>query len=314
MAKIFKNFDQQIQLLESMGLTIDNYDKLKWYLKAYNYQNIINGYNDFFMVNNDRKNNCYKQEATSNSIIELFNFDRSISTIILSSIQNIERMISTALAYTIAEILNKNNINNGQIFNIKTDDIIIKKIFITRNDKNVFFNVYETFKKSYDDNNDKNKSIFQKYNHFQDIPIWCLLLRATFGNIIYFLKTLKENIFFEVMKNSTLKNWERLNKGEIINLLTILKDIRNRICHNNVLYKISISDQAKRIVIKKIINEKDCSHNSKMKLYEIVKAIEKLDPNAKNYYSNKISNKFNEFKYINKCIIDEIKENIWNKN
>lgn len=314
MAKTFKTFEEQIELLESMGLTIDDNDKLKWYLQAYNYQNIINGYNDFFMLNNDRKNNLYKKYATSNGIIELFNFDRVISKNILSSIQNIERMISTSTAYTIAKIMNDNNINDGKIFNLDKNNILLKKIFITTNVINSFNDVYEKLKNSYDTNNDCNRDIYKKYEKFDDIPIWAIVINATFGNILFILKNLKENVFFMVMKNSTLKNWNNLNKGEIIILLTILKDIRNRICHNNVLYNISISNESKRLVIKKMINNDVHAHNSKMKLYEIIKVIEKLDPNTKDYLSNSISNKFNEFKNIDAEIVEKIRENIWNKN
>ena len=94
-------------------------------------------------------------------------------------------------------------------------------------------------------------NIFSKYNNFVDIPIWTLIINATFGNIIFFLNGLKPNIFFNVIKNSNLKNIKNLSKGEIITLFTILKEIRNRICHNNVLYNISLVDESKRSVIKK---------------------------------------------------------------
>ena len=93
--------------------------------------------------------------------------------------------------------------------------------------------------------------------------------------------------------------------------MTILKDIRNRICHNNVLYNISISNESKRLVIKKMINNDVHAHNSKMKLYEIIKVIEKLDSNTKDYLSNSIYNKFNEFKNIDAEIVEKIRENIW---
>ena len=61
MSKKFKTFDEQINLLEEMELSISNKNKLRWYLQSYNYQNFINGYNDFFMINNDRSKNKYKK-------------------------------------------------------------------------------------------------------------------------------------------------------------------------------------------------------------------------------------------------------------
>lgn len=108
-------------------------------MSSYNYQNFINGYNDFFMINNDRKENKYKKTASSNFIIELFNFDRLVSKYILSNIQNIEIKISTSLAYTLAQFMYDHKLENGKLFMLKHDDVIIKKIFnikIKKNEKN----------------------------------------------------------------------------------------------------------------------------------------------------------------------------------
>ena len=313
MSKKFKTFDEQIKLLEQKELFIKDKNRLKWYLQSYNYQNFINGYNDFFMINNDRNKNKYKKTASSDGIIELFNFDRLISKYILSSIQNIERMASTALAYTIAKIMNDNQLDHGKIFSIKDEDILIKKIFIINEYGNKFTDIKKRFKKTFEDNNDKCKNIFSKYNNFVDIPIWTLIINATFGNIIFFLNGLKPNIFFNVIKNSNLKNIKNLSKGEIITLFTILKEIRNRICHNNVLYNISLVDESKRSVIKKIIG-KTSLRSSKFKLYEIVKSIERIDSNTKGELSKLISEKFDNFKYVDIDILKEIRQNIWDKN
>ena len=62
MSKKFKTFDEQIKLLEQKELFINDKNRLKWYLQSYNYQNFINGYNDFFMINNDRNKNKYKKQ------------------------------------------------------------------------------------------------------------------------------------------------------------------------------------------------------------------------------------------------------------
>lgn len=135
--KEFKTFDEQIFLLKQKGLFIDDEEKLKWYLKSFNYQNIINGYNDFFMINNDRKTNKYKNISNSNGIIELFNFDRYISKLLLGDIQNIERKISTSIAYTLSSIMKENNVNDGRLFNLSYDHVTIKKIFKIQNKKEV---------------------------------------------------------------------------------------------------------------------------------------------------------------------------------
>lgn len=129
--KEFKTIDEQIELLKSRGLKIDNEDKLKWYLSSYNYQNFINGYNDLFMINEDRSKNKYKPIASSNQIINLFNFDRWLSKNILSTIQNIERKISSSIAYVLAINLNYfNNDKSGNIFKYEFNNPVIEKMFV----------------------------------------------------------------------------------------------------------------------------------------------------------------------------------------
>ena len=78
--KKFKTWDEQIELLKSRNLIIKNESKLKLYLQKYNYQNFINAYNDPFMLNFDRNANRYRNDIDSEHIINLFNFDRTISS------------------------------------------------------------------------------------------------------------------------------------------------------------------------------------------------------------------------------------------
>ena len=76
------------------------------------------------------------------------------------------------------------------------------------------------------------------------------------------------------MKNSKICNWENLNsKKEIILIFKIIKDLRNRICHNNVIYNIKITDRSKIKPISEILK----INLKKANLLDIVKIIEKLD-------------------------------------
>lgn len=239
--KEFKTFDEQIFLLKQKGLFIDDEEKLKWYLKSFNYQNIINGYNDFFMINNDRKTNKYKNISNSNGIIELFNFDRYISKLLLGDIQNIERKISTSIAYTLSSIMKENNVDDGRLFNLSYDHVTIKKIFKIQNKKEV---EWKTIQENILKNLNLKEKIFNNANQdIKEIPVWSLVIRLSFGSLIYLLKIMNKNIFYKIMENSNLKNYNDLSNKEMIEIFEILKNARNRICHNNVLYNITISDK-----------------------------------------------------------------------
>lgn len=124
--KEFKTFTQQVKLLESKNFNVKNQSRLLSYLKLYNYQIFINGYNDPFMKNFQRINDVYQDNVSEDSIIDLFNFDRTIRHILLSNIQNIERKFSTMLTYIIGEQLFLNGCKNGEILKFENFD----KIFV----------------------------------------------------------------------------------------------------------------------------------------------------------------------------------------
>lgn len=308
--KEFKTFDEQIFLLKQKGLFINDEEKLKWYLKSFNYQNIINGYNDFFMINNDRKTNKYKNISNSNGIIELFNFDRYISKLLLGDIQNIERKISTSIAYTLSSIMKENNVNDGRLFNLSYDHVTIKKIFKIQN-KNE--GEWKKIQKNILKNLNLKEKIFNNANQdIKEIPVWSLVIHLSFGSLIYLLKIMNKNIFYKIMENSNLKNYNDLSNKEMIEIFDILKNVRNRICHNNVLYNITISDKNNKInSINKFINQ-----DKKPNLYSLVLIILKLEkPQQHNFLIEKINKKIEGWKDINYDIKKEIVNKIWvNKN
>lgn len=312
MKKKFMSFLEQISILRARGLNILDANKLIWYLKAYNYQNLINGYNDLFMKNEDRKINKYKNIATSEGIIELFNFDRNISKVILSSIQNIERMLSTAIAYTIAKILCENGYDDGNIFSIKNNDTLLKKIFVINENNNGYHKIVCSLENMY--NRSKNDRIFSKYSSLYEIPIWTIILHCSFGTLIDFLENINKKTYFSIIKNSTISNCNCLTKKEFISIIQLLKSVRNRICHNNVLYNICISNVSKKNLISKVINKKLHKHkNTKLNLYNICQLIECMEPRSDNFITDYICKKIMNFKNIDNSIVNLILEKIWIK-
>ncbi|GIZ05645.1 hypothetical protein MSATCC14277_2270 [Metamycoplasma salivarium] len=105
--KHFLSVDEQIRLLQNRGFRIWNKVFFQWYLTKYNYQTLINGYNDFFLVDGLRPWNVYKKDAYSSDLIRLFEFDRNISRIILNDIQNIELFLQNSVIQAFAKTFEK---------------------------------------------------------------------------------------------------------------------------------------------------------------------------------------------------------------
>lgn len=99
MLKKFQTLEQQITLLQSRGLIIDDIDKAKKYLLSNNYYNLINGYGKFFQD----KENHFKLNTNFDEIYELYFIDKEIKQTIFDSILNVEHHLKSILAYRFAE-------------------------------------------------------------------------------------------------------------------------------------------------------------------------------------------------------------------
>ena len=79
--KEFKTYQEQIEILKSPGIVINNEEFALEKLQEDNYYNIINGYKDLFIDSNQ-----YIQGTTFEEIYSLFEFDRNLKSILLKNI------------------------------------------------------------------------------------------------------------------------------------------------------------------------------------------------------------------------------------
>ena len=85
--KKFKTYDEQIELLKTRGLKIDDENFALNKLQEDNYYNIINGYKDLFL--DEENSNIFKNNVTFEEIYSLFEFDRNIKSIFLKNMEMI---------------------------------------------------------------------------------------------------------------------------------------------------------------------------------------------------------------------------------
>ncbi|MBF7097567.1 Abi family protein, partial [Alkalibacter mobilis] len=100
--KYFKNYQEQIKILQSRGLTVepDSIDVLKYE----NYYNVINGYKDLFLQNTSSEDEeIYIEGAEFNEIYALYEFDRNLRFIFLKKLLIIENNMKSVMAYRFSE-------------------------------------------------------------------------------------------------------------------------------------------------------------------------------------------------------------------
>lgn len=97
--KPFKTFREQIELLKSRGLAIQDETRAISILSTYSYYEIINGYKEIGIEQGEK----FKEGTTFEKLVDFFLMDKSIRTNINLALQEIEAHLRTVLSYVVAE-------------------------------------------------------------------------------------------------------------------------------------------------------------------------------------------------------------------
>lgn len=96
--KEFKTIDEQIELLRSRGLTINDEAEAKDFLLRHNYYR-VSGYSLTL-----RKDDVFAESATFQNIEDIYNFDHEFRHIILHHIETIEVQMKSVYAYEFTKV------------------------------------------------------------------------------------------------------------------------------------------------------------------------------------------------------------------
>lgn len=96
--KSFKSINEQLEILRTRGLTINDDQKAKDFLLRNNYYR-ISGYSLTL-----RKNDQFSKTATFQNIVDIYNFDHELRHIILQYLEIIEVQMKSIYAYEFTKI------------------------------------------------------------------------------------------------------------------------------------------------------------------------------------------------------------------
>ncbi len=102
MDKVFTSIEDQIEILKSRGLVIDDEPAVKSILSKENYYNLINGYKSLFL-DSSAETETFLEGTTFSEIYELYLFDRELRSIFMRCILEIENNVKSVLAYKFSE-------------------------------------------------------------------------------------------------------------------------------------------------------------------------------------------------------------------
>ena len=247
--KEYKNNEELIDYLISKNVLINDKETALKNIEKYSYYSIINGYKAVFKD----ENNNYKENTTFEEIFALYEFDKNIKAIFLKYILEIEVVIKSLMANTIAE-------------EYGIEEYLIAEKLDTKVDENIINDFIEKVEKEIDDNYIKHPAIKHYKDTYNFVPPFVLTKILTFGAISKYYSLLKQSDRQKISKYFKLS--DKLLRQILINLTMV----RNISAHSDRLYTYRNKYDISFKNIEKDYNRKEYLCN----LYMIIKSMKVL--------------------------------------
>lgn len=215
--KIFKNLDEQIQILIDKGLKISDVDHAKKILLKENYF-FLSGYRHLFMKS--KKETIFIDGVTFEELYGMLIFDRKMRNIFFKWILVIENNIKSILSYQLSKK-----------YGFKEKDYLNPKNFTVDNMKSrQVHDILNKVKRQIRVNGNEHAATYHYIANYGYVPMWILVKVLSFGLISEFYGILKTE---DQLKIAELYN---LDIETLSCYLTILANYRNICAHEEVLY------------------------------------------------------------------------------
>jgi len=217
MKKVFKSLEQQIEILESKGLKINDYEKAKEILFKENYF-FINGYRHLLI--NSKNNNVFVEGATFDELYAIFIFDRHLRNIMFKYILIIENNIKSIISYQLSKK-----------YGYKEKDYLNPKHFRYDNFKlSQVSDVINKMKRQIRLNGKQHRATKHYISNYGYIPMWVSVKVLSFGIMAELYSILK----FE--DQNEIAEYYHISTSELAIYLYLLSNYRNLCAHEDILY------------------------------------------------------------------------------
>ena len=215
-AKVFRTIDEQISILKSKGLIINDYDKTREVLLRENYF-FVNGYRTPFLMSGSKR---FVNGCTFEELYALFTFDRFFRNIIFKNLLIVENNYKSIFSYVLSkkygykekDYLNINNFDRNKD-KIKQINDLIRKL-----KRQIRINGYQ------------HQATSHYINNYGYIPMWVGVKVLSFGLM---------SELFSILKNEDkeeIASYYKIDSEELEDYLSILSNYRNLCAHEDILY------------------------------------------------------------------------------
>lgn len=215
--KIFKNLDEQINILKSKDLIIEDELKAKNILLKENYF-FLSGYRHLLMKN--YKDKKFIKGATFDELYSIFNFDRRIRNICFKNILIIENNIKSIISYQLSKKYGFEEQNYLNSSNYTEDVLKARQVH----------DVLNKMRKQLAFNGKKHTATMHYITNYGYIPMWVLVKVLSFGLMSEFYSILK------VEDKQEIANIYKIGIDDMETYLYLLANFRNLCAHEDILY------------------------------------------------------------------------------
>lgn len=215
--KVFKTIQEQISILESKGLIIDDYLFTEDILIRENYF-FISGYRHLFLKSPKDRN--FIKGTTFRELYALFNFDRQVRNIVFKNLLIIENNLKSIISYQLSKK-----------YGFREKDYLRPENFTKVPDKQrQLSDTLKKMKRQIRVNGAQHSATSHYLKNYGYIPLWVVVKVLSFGIV---------GELYTVMKREDQEEIANIYDLSINNLLTylpILSNYRNLCAHEDILY------------------------------------------------------------------------------
>lgn len=215
--KVFKTIQEQISILESKGLIIDDYLFTEDILIRENYF-FISGYRHLFLKSPRDRN--FIKGTTFRELYALFNFDRQVRNIVFKNLLIIENNLKSIISYQLSKK-----------YGFREKDYLRPENFTKVPDKQrQLSDTLKKMKRQIRVNGAQHSATSHYLKNYGYIPLWVVVKVLSFGIV---------GELYTVMKREDQEEIANIYDLSINNLLTylpILSNYRNLCAHEDILY------------------------------------------------------------------------------
>lgn len=218
MEKLFKTIDEQLEILKSKGLIIEDETLAREILLRENYF-FINGYRILLM--NSYKDKTFVVGSTFRELYSIFLFDRSFRNILFKNLLIVENQLKSIISYQLSKK-----------YGYRDKDYLNAKNFtMDRNKSRRVKDVIEKMKRQVRVNGAHHMATMHYMNNYGYIPLWVLVKVLSFGLVTELYLILKPE------DQVAIADIFGISTNYLENFLPILSNYRNLCAHEDIVYE-----------------------------------------------------------------------------